>query len=144
MLRAAMKCKPYSEITVESGTQLKIVHICSAVIRLCALLKLSLKNTIDKIPKLCISEIEIFSVPQIDQLRTVNSDFWNSSKIKQLTFQYVILVIICSWTFFYGGRSEGDLLTLQKVEILNKIIAHCKFFPHKKCLCRKTYPVKCM
>ena len=26
---AAIKCKPYSEITVESGTQLKTVHICS-------------------------------------------------------------------------------------------------------------------
>ena len=24
-----MKCKPYSEITVESGTQLETVHICS-------------------------------------------------------------------------------------------------------------------
>ena len=27
----AIKCKPYSEITVESGTQLKIVHICSVM-----------------------------------------------------------------------------------------------------------------
>jgi hypothetical protein len=26
----AIKCKPYSKITVESGTQLKTVHICSA------------------------------------------------------------------------------------------------------------------
>ena len=27
----ASKCKLYSEITVESGTQLKIVYICSAI-----------------------------------------------------------------------------------------------------------------
>ena len=26
-----MKCKPYSEITVESGTKLKTVHICSVL-----------------------------------------------------------------------------------------------------------------
>ena len=26
----AIKCKPFSEITVESGTQLKTVYICSA------------------------------------------------------------------------------------------------------------------
>ena len=31
VLGASIKCKPYSEITVESGTQLKTVHICSAV-----------------------------------------------------------------------------------------------------------------
>ena len=29
-LYKASKCKPHSEITVESGTQLKTVHICSA------------------------------------------------------------------------------------------------------------------
>ena len=28
-LYKAIKCKPYCEITVESGTQLKTVHICS-------------------------------------------------------------------------------------------------------------------
>ena len=28
-LYMAIKCKPYSEITVESGTQLKTVYICS-------------------------------------------------------------------------------------------------------------------
>ena len=27
-----IKCKPYSEITVESGTQLKTVHICSVYV----------------------------------------------------------------------------------------------------------------
>ena len=27
----AIKCKPYSEITVESGTHLKNVYICSVV-----------------------------------------------------------------------------------------------------------------
>ena len=44
-LYMAIKCKPYSEITVESGTQLKTVYICSVVwIRevLCPILKISL------------------------------------------------------------------------------------------------------
>jgi hypothetical protein len=50
------------------------------VIGLCAILKLPLKNTIDRISKVCISKIGIFLV-QADQLRTVNSDFWNSSQI---------------------------------------------------------------
>ena len=33
-LYKAIKCKPYSKITVESGTQLKTVHICSVVPKL--------------------------------------------------------------------------------------------------------------
>ena len=44
-LYMAIKCKPYSEITVESGTQLNTVYICSVVwIRevLCPILKISL------------------------------------------------------------------------------------------------------
>ena len=31
VLGAAIKCKPYSEITVESGTHLKTVYICSVL-----------------------------------------------------------------------------------------------------------------
>ena len=48
-LYKAIKCKPYSEITVESGTQLKTVYICNAYCPNIYTVLLTLKATAKKV-----------------------------------------------------------------------------------------------